>query len=323
MSAHAVWTRWIIGIATLILIGIVVGAGLWWWNRDSEETTGWFAPDPIVELLARPGTPGVLRGGTPYQLGVLPEITTLQALRGGQILVPIDTGAEIWLRALADVAGIPVEAGASTLTQEKLNPQAIHLLPARDAAAASVLLAKYRDRIAGLRGAVFPDRSGFAEDLNLLVAASARQGEGKALSPDIPTFSPPSTGDAPGALIVWRISLGDGGNLGGIPEAAVLAHPVTHQILRFLQQFPDARLLIRGGADSSLASQLRAESEILYLETAMQAIDLGKSRAQAFKAALVKDGIEPDRVETEGAGWDLGEGSGALLEIWALFSAGK
>lgn len=75
-------------------------------------------------------------------------------------------------------------------------------------------------------------------------------------------------------------------------------------LLQLLKLAPGSYLVLRGHLDNSQVPEFKRQGEAFYRKQAVRAVEMSKARAEAVKAVLVENGVDPMRIDTDGRGWD-------------------
>ncbi|MCS6976404.1 MAG: OmpA family protein [Gemmatales bacterium] len=75
-------------------------------------------------------------------------------------------------------------------------------------------------------------------------------------------------------------------------------------LLQLLKLAPGSYLVLRGHLDNSQVAEFKRQGEAFYRRQAVRAVEMSKARAEAVKAVLVQNGVDPARIDTDGRGWD-------------------
>lgn len=75
-------------------------------------------------------------------------------------------------------------------------------------------------------------------------------------------------------------------------------------LLQLLKLTPGSYLVLRGHLDNSQVAEFKRQGEAFYRKQAVRAVEMSKARAEAVKAVLVRNGVDPMRIDTDGRGWD-------------------
>lgn len=75
-------------------------------------------------------------------------------------------------------------------------------------------------------------------------------------------------------------------------------------LTQLMKLAPGSYLLLRGHLDNSNVAEFRKQGEAFLARQSKRAVEASEARARSVKAVLVKNGVDPQRLETDGRGWD-------------------